>query len=232
MGTEAVTVEQRDNVTVVHIDDAKANALSPEVLKSIQAAVVVAEGDEGTGAVVLHGRPGVFSGGFDLKVMRSGDMDAVRGMVSGGGELVRTCYGVDVPVIAACTGHAVAAGALLLLGCDLGVGPDANANIGLPEVNIQMVLPDWALTIAAERLSRRHLQRAVVLGEMFDQNGAVDAGFLDELVAAEHVLETAVSRAKALLEPMHLPSYAGSVAKLRGPVLATMDDQIAADRAA
>jgi len=231
MASDAVTVEQSGAVAVVHIDDGKANALGPAVLAAIQAAVLAAEADQSTSAVVLHGRPGVFSGGFDLNVMKAGDMSAVTSMVSGGGELVRTCYGAGIPVVAACTGHAVAAGALVLLGCDLRIGRDTNARIGLPEVNIQMVLPHWALTIAKDRLSRRHLQQAVVHGKMYESQSAVDAGFLDEVVPATDVLDTAIAQAAAIIEPMHLPSYAGSVERLRGEVLATMDAQIAADRA-
>ena len=230
MTTEAVSVERRGSIAVVHIDDGKANALGPAVLAAIQDAVMAAEADDDIGALVLHGRTGVFSGGFDLKVMKAGDMSAVTAMVSGGGELVRTCYGVGIPVVAACTGHAVAAGALLLLGCDLRIGPQAPASIGLPEVNIQMVLPSWALTIASDRLSKRHLQRALTLGTMYDADGAVDAGFLDELVPAGEVLDTAITRANDLLGPMHLPAYAETVARLRGEVLRTMDGQIAADR--
>ncbi len=70
---------------------------------------------------------------------------------------MRLLYGCGVPVVAACTGSAVAAGALMLLGCDVRVGADVPAKIGLNEVAIKMVLPDWAFTIAADRLSSRHI---------------------------------------------------------------------------
>ena len=88
----------------------------------------------------------------------------------------------------------VAAGALLLLGCDHRVGPDADVKIGLNEVAIGLTLPDWALTIAQERLSRRHLQASVGNARLHDGRGAVDAGFLDAAVAPDAVLDTRPGR--------------------------------------
>lgn len=226
-----VTLERRDQVLVVHLDDGKANALSRESIRSVADAVAAAESDPAVSAVVLHGRPGKFCAGFDLDVMRGGDPAAISTLVSDGGALVRQLYGSGVPVVAACTGHALAAGALVLLGCDLRIGADVDCKIGLNEVAIGMVLPEWALTIAVERLSRRHLQSAVALARVSDGRGAVDAGFLDEVVGEADVLETAVSAAAAM-GALSRRAYAGTVRALRGDVLARMEAQIAADRAA
>ena len=90
--------------------------------------------------------------------MYGDDFGKIIELVADGGELVRTFWGCGVPVVAACTGSAVAAGALILLGCDVRVGADIPAKIGLNEVAIKMVLPDWALTIATDRLSKRHVR--------------------------------------------------------------------------
>jgi enoyl-CoA hydratase/carnithine racemase len=231
MSSDAVTIERREGVLICHIDDGKANALSTEIIAAVIAAVGEAEADSDVKGMVIHGRDGKFSGGFDLNVMRGGDLAAMSGLVSDGGELVKTIYGSSVPVVAACTGHAIAAGALVLLGCDVRIGADIDCKIGLNEVAIGMVLPDWAFTIAVDRLSRRYLQRAVANARITDARGAADAGFLDEVVAETDVLDVAVARATefALLHPS---AYAGTVQKLRGDVLATMADQIAADRAA
>jgi enoyl-CoA hydratase len=137
-----------------------------------------------------------------------------------------------VPVVAACTGHAVAAGALVLLGCDVRVGADIDAKIGLNEVAIKMVLPDWALTIAADRLSRRHVHRATANARLTTPRDAVDVGFLDEVVPAEQVLDRAVEIAAELAATLDPASYAKTVDKTRGAVLEQMAVQIAADRAA
>jgi enoyl-CoA hydratase len=232
MTTDVLTIERRGPVMVLHLDDGKANALSFDLIAAMKAAVIEAEADEQIGAVVIHGREGRFSGGFDLGVMYSGDFPKIVELVADGGDLVRTLWGCGVPVVAACTGSAVAAGALILLGCDVRVGADLPAKIGLNEVAIKMVLPDWALTIAGDRLSKRHVHRATANARLTAPRQAVDVGFLDEVVPADQLLDRAAEIATELAETLDPPSYARTVAKVRGAVLDLMGEQIASDRAA
>ena len=229
--TNALTSERRDRVLVLHIDDGKANALSFDLIDALLEALRSAEEDDDIGAVVLHGRPGRFSAGFDLGVMMDGDLNAIVRLVAAGGELVRTLYGCSVPVVAASTGHALAAGALMLLGCDVRIGSDEPAKVGLNEVAIKMVLPDWALTIAEARLSKRHMQRAIVNARVTTPTDAIDVGFLDEVVAADDVLDRAVDTAAALAAELDPKAYAGTIRAFRGTTLETMDAQVAAARA-
>ena len=226
-----VTTERLDSVMVVHLDDGKANALSATMIAAISTALDEAEADDTIGAVVLHGRPGRFCAGFDLSVMRGGDFAAVATLVSDGGELVRRLYGSSVSIVAASTGHALAAGALILLGCDVRVGADIDCKIGLNEVAIGMVLPAWAITIAQERLSRRHIQLAVATAQVTDGAGAVQAGFLDVVVPEAEVLPAAIEKATELAA-LNGRAYAGTVLALRGPVLDRMAAQVTADREA
>ncbi len=231
MTTEALTIDRRDGVMILHLDDGKANALTFELISAVKRAVLDAADDDAIGAVVVHGREGRFSGGFDLGVMTGNDLDAIIALVADGGDLVRTIYGAGVPVVAACTGHALAAGALLLLACDVRVGADVEAKVGLNEVAIKMVLPDWAFTIAADRLSKRHLQRAVANARLTTPRAAIDVGFVDEVVPADDVLARAVEVATELATSLDPSAYRRTIARLRGDVLETMAAQVAADRA-
>lgn len=220
-----------DGIATITIDDGKANALSPAMQAEIGEHLDAVERDDAVRVVVLAGRPGVFSGGFDLNVMRSGDMAAIVDMVSSGGDLVRRIYGMGRPVVAAATGHAVAAGAFLLLACDVRVGVDGDVSIGANEVAIGMAIPEWAITICSHRLSNRHLNRSMLTGRLTNGRDAVDVGFLDRVVPADTVLETATEEARALLT-LDPPSYVEMVRRYRGVVLAEMETEIAADRAA
>ena len=231
-GNGTVSAEQRGKVLVVSVDDGKANAFSVPMLAALDAQIDTAEADDGIGAVVIAGNDRAFFAGFDLNVIRGGDQAAIRELVSAGGAMVRRAYGASVPVVAACTGHAVAAGALLLLGCDQRVGPDAPVKIGLNEVAIALTLPDWAMTISKERLSRRHLQRCVANARLLDGTGAVEAGYLDEAVAPDAVIDRAVEVAAELADTLDPRAYVGTVKALRGDVLADMDASIERDRAA
>jgi len=229
--TSHVPVSEEDprTVAVIALDDGKANALSRDMIAEIRRNISAAEADTNCIAVVVAGREGRFSGGFDLGVMRGGDMSAVINLVADGGDLVRHMYGASVPVVAACTGHAVAAGALMLLGSDVRVGAEGAFKIGLNEVAIGMTLPSWAYTIAADRISNRHLQRSLANARLTEPSVAVDVGFLDRVVPLDSVVQTAIEEAKALAG-LDTKAYAKIMGELRGETLATMDDQIAADR--
>ena len=177
---ELVQYDVRDRIAHVTIANGKANALSPEVIAGLGDALSRAEdaGEAEVGALLISGAPGMFSGGFDLQVMRSGPAAAGK-LVTDGGELFARMYGSPLPVVVACTGHAIAAGALLLLGADARVGARGEFRIGLIETQLGMVLPRWAVELAQERLSKRHVQDATVGARIYDPDGAADAGFLD-----------------------------------------------------
>src|SRR5947199_8808075 len=119
MNENLVQYEVRDRIAHVTIDNGKANALHPDVIAGLGEALTRAEdaGEEQVGALLVTATPGMFSGGFDLKIMRSG-AEAAGKLVTDGGELIARMYGAQIPVVAACTGHAIAAGALLRLGRD------------------------------------------------------------------------------------------------------------------
>ena len=215
-------------VAVITLDDGKANALSQSMIADVRAALTGAEVDANCIAAVIAGREGRFSAGFDLSVMQAGDQQAITSLVADGGELVRHIYGATVPVVAACTGHALAAGALMLLGADVRVGADGPYKVGLNEVAIGMTLPEWAYTIARERLSKRHLQRSITNARLTDPAGAVDVGFLDRVVPLDQVVNAAVEEAAALAA-LDAKAYSRMMREFRGATLVAMADQISTD---
>ncbi|MBQ90199.1 MAG: enoyl-CoA hydratase [Acidimicrobiaceae bacterium] len=192
--TDLVTVERHGDVALLAWDDGKANALGFEAIDALLAALDEVDGN--ADAVVLAGRPGRFSAGFDLKVMSAG-ADAAQGMLTRGVDLFLRLYLYPRPVVAACTGHAIAAGSILLMSSDLRIGARGDFKIGLPEVTIGMPLPFFATELARDRISKRHYARVTALGTMYDPDGAADAGFLDEVVDGD-VVATAIERAQAL----------------------------------
>jgi len=219
--SDTLTVEQRGPVRIVTMDDGKANAFSLEVINDLRGLLREAEANDETRSLVIAGREGRFSGGFDLSAMRAGDVDAVVELVAAGGALVADLYASPLTVVAAATGHAVAAGALVLLGCDHRIGVDGPVKIGLNEVAIGMVLPPWALIIARDRLSKRYFHSSTTNARLFDGSTAVDAGFLDEVVAAESVVERAIEKATEL-STLVPAAYARTIEVVRGPVVAEM----------
>ena len=213
-----LTSEVRDGVAVIRMDDGKANAFSFEMLDALGAALDQAEQE--ARAVVLVGRPGRFSGGFDLAVMNQGGEAMVR-LVTTGGRLALRLYEFPVPVVIGCTGHALAMGAVLLCAADLRIGAAGAWKIGLNEVAIGLALPVFALELARERLARGYLQRATVLAEIYDGEEAMAAGFLDRIELPDQVEAAAIEAARGLAA---LPREAHQATKraLRAGALATI----------
>jgi enoyl-CoA hydratase len=227
MADEKVRYELRDAVALVTLDDGKVNALSHEVIAALQACLDRAERE--AAAVLLTGREQRLSGGFDLKVMTS-SAEAARQLVTAGAELMLRLYTFPCPVIVACTGHALAAGAILLLVADARLGAEGDFKIGLNEVAIQLTLPIFALELARDRLSKRHFTAAVTQARIYDPVTACDAGYLDVTVPVPQLFDTALERARHLAG---LPQQAFRATKLRERsatvrlIRATLADDIA-----
>ncbi len=215
--TDLATYEQIDDIAVIRLDDGKANAFGPPMIAAVDA-VLDRAADEAK-AVVLTGRPGMLSGGFDLKVIQSGDAAAARAMTTAGARLMMRLYGWPQPLVVAAPGHAIALGAFCVLTGDHRIGVDGDFRIGLNEVAIGSTLPPFAWLLAKDRLSKRYLTQAVVTAHIYDHAGGRDAGFLDELAAPEALLDTALAKARQLAElPAH--AYAGMKNELRGESIA------------
>ena len=177
----SVSFERDGGVGIISIDDGKANALSPDVLTAIAEYFDKAEAD-GVGAVLLQGRPGRFSAGFDLSIMTSG-VEPMRALVTQGAELLLRIFTFPTPVVTACTGHALAAGALVLLVSDVRIGAEGDFKIGLNEVAIGMGLPIFAIELARYRMPPSAFDSAL-LGEVFGPVDAAKAGYLDRTSAS------------------------------------------------
>ncbi len=209
---DLVRCEVRGGVAVLRMDDGKANALSPQLIADFM--VALDEAEESARAVVISGRPGRFCAGFDLKVMLSGPEPA-KALFSAGSDLLLRIYGLDLPVVAACTGHAMAGGALLLLAADTRIGVEGPFKLGLNEVSISMTLPELGITLAKDRLDPRRLTEAVIQARVYDPEGAVEAGYLDRVVSAERLEAEAMEAAQGLAR-LDRRAYAATKAAVRG----------------
>jgi enoyl-CoA hydratase len=226
--SDAVSYELDGDVAVITFDDGKANALSHAAIDALGAALDRASAE--SKAVVIVGRPGRFSAGFDLSVMKSG-IDAVRALVRAGAELTLRIYTFEQPVVIAATGHALAAGAILLMAADVRVGAAGEFKIGLNEVAIGMPVPQFAAELARDRLSRRHLTAATALATIYDPVGAIDAGYLDTVVERESVVTTAKERAAALASTLSSEGFRATRTTVRGPVASAIRATLDADLA-
>jgi enoyl-CoA hydratase len=133
------------------------------------------------------------------------------------------------PIIVACPGHAVAKGAFILLSVDYRIGVEGPFSIGLNEVQIGMTMHHVGIELARDRLGKSAFHRSVINGEMFDPQGALNAGFLDKVVAAEQLLTTAQAVAQQM-KKINMSAHKNTKLKVRKVLLETLDRAIELDK--
>lgn len=213
-----VTYELTDGIATITLDDGKANAFTEALIAEIRTALDRAEADGAV--VVLAGRPGRFSGGFDLPTLTA-FTPASADLLKAGFELSHRLLSFPRPVVVACTGHAIAMGAFVVLSGDHRIGIAGSGHrIGATEVAIGMAMPWAAIEVLRQRLRRSHFERATLLAEVFDPEGAVAAGLLDEAVAEErfdaHVREVATRLASLDAKAHHVTKQRARTPMLEG----------------
>lgn len=221
-----VSYEFAEGIARLNLDNGKVNALSPEVFAAFNAALDQAEADRAV--VVISGKPGIFSGGYDLKVMTSGP-DQAKALVELGSTLSRRLLSHPFPVVAVCTGHAIAKGAFLLLSADYRLGVEGPFKIGLNEVAIGMSMHNVGTELARGRLTPAAFNRSVINAEMFEPNAAMNAGFLDEVVSADSLEERALEVARQL-GSLNMTAHRNTKLKARRDLLELLDRCIELDR--
>jgi enoyl-CoA hydratase len=177
-----------DGVAEIQMDDGRRNALGPVLLGQLFEAIEAAEKEEA--AILITGRTGTFCAGFDVEVIRQGP-EKTREMTSQGAELWVRLLTFPRPVLMACTGHAVAAGAVLLCTADWRVAATGGFKIGLSEVELGLPLQGVPLELVRARLSKRHFERATVLAEVYGPDAAIDAGWVDETTSEDEIVDRA-----------------------------------------
>lgn len=195
----AVTYELTGRVAHARMDDGKANVLNDESLAGIEDALARAEADR-AGALVLSGRDRCFSGGIDLNLVKSDDPDARTATLRRIARGLLAVWNAPFPTIAAITGHAVAGGVVLALACDWRIAADVDANIGLTETAIGLVMPTWAIVIVQAALGDVRAQEAMLGAAVVSPREAAERRFVHEVVTADRLATRADEFAEELAE--------------------------------
>lgn len=214
-----------DGIATLTLDDGKANAMSVQMMQALNSALDRAEADRAV--VVLTGRERMFCGGFDLGVFKRERSELLR-MLEDGARLSERLLAFPQPVVAACTGHAVAMGVFLLLSTDLRLGVDQGAKILINEVQIGLTLPHFAIEVCRQRLAPAHVHHAITTATPYTPQQALAAGFLDALVPAESLAQVAHSRAQDLLK-LHRGAFTATKLRLQRQTLLAMQAAIRDD---
>lgn len=224
--TNLVTLQIDNKVATLTLNNGKVNAISHQVIDEMNQALDSAEQQQAV--VLITGQAGMLSAGYDLSVMR-GSMSAAMQLVEQGSRLSRRLLAFPYPVLVACSGHAVAKGAFLLLSADYRIGVEGKFKIGLNEVAIGMTMHHAGVELARARLSPVFFNRAVILAEMMSPHEAVTAGFLDKVVSEEEFMPMTAMIAQAMTK-LDMQSHYQTKLKARADLLAVLDEAITKDQ--
>lgn len=214
MADSPVTLRKEGKISIITIDDGKANVFSATMSSALSAAL--GEIDTKEGAVVIEGRDGIYSGGFDLNVVKGSDPEGGRKMTVGGVNVALQAMDFPRPIVAAVTGHAIAMGAIFNCGLDWRVGAKGPYKHGLNEIKAGLVLPIFAIELPRFRLNPNKYQEAAFQSKMYTPEEAIEAGFLDEVAEPDQVREVAFRKAEEL-SALPNPSYGVSKKRDRAP---------------
>lgn len=215
-----------DGVALIKLDDGKANALSLPMQQAFNSALD--QSQQAKLPVVITGRSGILSAGFDLKTLAASGQPAVD-MLNGGIEIALRLLSFETPVVIACGGHAIAMGVFLLQCGDYRIGVAGNFKYSANEVAIGMTMPWSTIEILRQRLTPAALCRAVLLAETFTPTNGVENGLIDRIVTTEsELLPAALETAKSFLA-LNAVAHAASKNRLRSQVVAAIRDGLAKD---
>ena len=225
MSDKLATLTSEDDISIITLDDGKANVFSPKMIQDVNECLDKVPTE--SGALIITGREGMFSAGFDLKIISAGNVQATMDMSLSGFKLLSRIFSFPRPVLAACSGHGIALGTFLLCCCDYRVGVKGDFMIGANEMRTNMVIPIPILELINHRVSSSHKYRAILGAEMYSIENGIGAGLIDEVVDAENLMETAMLKAKDLAIMGH-PSYTLTKELLIREPLKKINDAISA----
>ena len=222
--SEFTKVEIEDGIATITLDDGKANALGFTMIEHINKALDEAEA--AADVIVMTGREGVMTAGFDLKVMRN-EPDRVMDLVTQGGQMLVRIYASPKPVLLASTGHGIAAGALLMLSGDYRISMAGDFKYGLNESAIGMVLPPYGMDLARFKLNQKFLDMAVVGAELYGPEMASQIGYTDEVATADKFAARVREKAE-YFKTLDAKAYAGNKRHIRQALADKMEADLKA----
>jgi enoyl-CoA hydratase len=222
--------EDRGAVALLRLARGKGNALNLELVAALLDALDRLDGSAAR-AGIITGQGSVFGAGVDLPALVEGGPDYVRQFIPLLQRSFERLATFPKPLVAAVNGHAIAGGAILMLGCDQRLLARGTARIGLTEVRVGVVFPAWALELARFATPPQHFPTLVCTGRTWQPEEALARGLVDEVVEPDRLLDRAWEVAEELAA---IPPEAFRATKLavRRPMIEAAQRQAALTDAA
>ena len=207
MADSIATLSQENDISIIKLDDGKANAFSYDMLSQVNELLIKVPRD--SGALVITGREGLFSGGFDLKTLATGDMEKITKMVQLGYRLLLELFSFDRPIVAAVSGHSIALGLFVTCSADYRIAIDGKYVCQANEVRNNMDIPTQIMEIIRARVNKKYFYSAVYHSDAYSVQDSIEVGYIDEVVSEDQFMERVMEKAKELATLPH-PFYANT----------------------
>ncbi len=223
---ETIKYEIENSIALITMDDGKANAMNPVFFENFDNALKRSIEDDAK-VLIIAGRPGFFSGGLDLKMLSKTTPDELGGFLRMFANTLMKVFSLPIPTIAACTGHAIAGGAMLSFACDLRFAIDAPLRIHMNEVETGIApLPSWMLLIGRFAIPVEYITEALLHARLYTPKEAYERKIVTGLVdEGNDIVAFAKKKAEELLK-LNSKTYAVSKARMRQAEIETVNDSI------
>jgi len=173
------------------------NAIVPELLEELIAALGAAEADPGVGAVVLTGAGRAFCAGDDLKefAAQSADAATARAYIERIQDVTRAMMLGGTPVIGAVRGWAVGGGLEWVINCDFAIAAEGT-RFFFPEVAWGMFVTGGVTELLPRLVGLQRARALILLGEKFDAGQAREWGLVWKVVGDGALMEEALALAR------------------------------------
>lgn len=195
---EHFRVEQRGGVHLVILDNPPYNTVFAEMMEAGAEQISALGHDEGTAAIVLTGAGENFTRGMDVKVAASLDGEGIMRTRTAINRFCAELHRLPCAFVRAVNGHTIGAGGIITLCADWVIAAEGEFKIGLPEARAGLAFPPIPQAIIDHWLDPVWRRRLALTSQLFTPREAVATGMVDEVVTANQLIETALTRAEEL----------------------------------
>lgn len=221
------TSDEHPGIGTLVLSRPATNAMTRQVYRELAATADEAGDRDDIAAVILFGGHEIFSAGDDVPELRTLSPDEAGVGAQVRHDAIEAVAAIPKPTVAAITGYALGGGLTLALAADWRVSGD-NAKFGATEILAGLIPGGGGMARLARTVGVSRAKELVFSGRFIDAREASALGLLDEMVAPDHVYDTAVAWAERFVEA---PSGALAAAKaVIDATVATRSKRIADER--
>lgn len=207
-------IDEEQGVVVVKMASNKFNIMNDTFFTDLNNAFDLIESQHGNKPVVLTSVGSVFSAGIDLNhcipIFESGDTKAIQSWYDTFRNSILRIFEIEVPIIGAINGHAIAGGLILALCCDMRFAVNADAKFGLNEITVGFPMPSAFAEVVKHSIGSRRAEEMIFRGILYGPDEALKLGVFHDVTVKDRLMDIAIGHASEFKDDN---IYAYSIAK-------------------